>query len=218
MIEAKHIAGVILAGGKSSRMRVTATDLQAVDKCLLDIAGSTMLARVQSRLSRQCGQVILNANGDPARFAEFGLPVVPDPTSGFAGPLAGILAGLNWIADNGDHHTHIATVAGDTPFFPTNFVAELANAVPNDHAIAIAMSDGHRQPVFGLWPANLREPLQEFLDLGETGKVMAFVGQHPSVDVPFEFNKIGGVDLDPFFNVNTPQDLAQAQQLAGTGK
>jgi molybdopterin-guanine dinucleotide biosynthesis protein A len=108
------IAGVILAGGLARRMG-------GGDKALLELAGETLLARVIARLKPQVGEMVLNANGDPARFAEFGLPVVADTVEGFAGPLAGILAGMRWAAAKG--YSHVASAAGDTPFFPADLVA-----------------------------------------------------------------------------------------------
>jgi molybdopterin-guanine dinucleotide biosynthesis protein A len=152
------IAGVILAGGLARRMG-------GGDKALLELAGQTLLARVIARLKPQVGEMVLNANGDPARFAEFGLPVVPDTVEGFAGPLAGILAGMRWAAAKG--YTHVASAAGDTPFFPADLVARLAGAVHSSgHPIALAATNDPQRglsehPTFGLWPVDLADNLEE---------------------------------------------------------
>ncbi len=150
------IAGVILAGGLARRMG-------GGDKALMRLGGETLLARVIARLKPQVGEVVLNANGDPGRFAEFGLPVVADTVEGFAGPLAGILAGMRWAAARG--HTHVASAAGDTPFFPADLVARLTQAVRSGgQPIALAATNDPERglsehPTFGLWPVDLADNL-----------------------------------------------------------
>jgi molybdenum cofactor guanylyltransferase len=147
----------------------------------------------------------INANGDSARFAEFGLPVVADTIPGFAGPLAGLLAGMGW-AEGLPKVTTLATVAGDTPFFPVDLIAKLSQA-PGGH-IVLAASDGRTHPVFGLWPLALRADLESFIQDGGR-RVMDFVALHPASVVDFPAQ--GG--LDPFFNINAPEDLAKAERL-----
>jgi len=155
---------------------------------------------VIDRLRPQVAAMALNANGDPARFAQFGLPVVPDPVDGHAGPLAGVLAGMDWAAGRGA--THVATVAGDTPFFPHDLVTRLmAGAGPA--AIGMAATPDGLQPTFGLWPVALRGDLALALEAG-TRKVAAWADAAGAVPVAFQ-------NADAFFNVNTPDDLAQAQ-------
>ncbi|XWN24983.1 MAG: molybdenum cofactor guanylyltransferase MobA [Roseibium sp.] len=195
-----RVMGCVLAGGQSRRMG-------GGDKSLLDIGGKSMLDVILARLSGQVPEIVLNANGDPERFAQFGLPVVPDPVGEFAGPLAGVLAGLTYA----DHHvpavSHVISVAGDTPFFPTNLVERLCASVPADTpVIALASSSSKLHPVFGLWPVSLKDDLHQWLDTGQSGKVLAFVDRHDSVEVAFELDQATG--LDPFFNANKPDDLA----------
>lgn len=204
---ARQTAGCVLAGGLSRRMG-------GGDKALRMLGGRPMLAHVIDRLRPQVSAMVLNANGDPARFAEFGLPVVCDPIEGFAGPLAGVLAGLRWAQAHAPHARWVASAAADTPFFPTDLVARLAAAA--DHAeptIALAASGGHRHPVFGLWPVALADDLETFLRTEETRKVMAWVARHANVEVGFEAVGAKGLALDPFFNANTPQDMDTAEKL-----
>jgi molybdenum cofactor guanylyltransferase len=194
----RDIAAVVLAGGRSSRMG-------GGDKPLLPLAGRPLLAHLLDRLSPQIARIAINANGNAARFAEFGLPVVPDTTPGFAGPLAGLLAGMGWAAEL-PKVTALATVAGDTPFFPADLIAKLSQA-PAGH-IVLAASAGRSHPVFGLWPLALRADLERFIEDGGR-RVMDFVARHPASVVDFPIQ--GG--LDPFFNINAPEDLAAAERL-----
>src|SRR6185436_2052358 len=143
------VTGVILAGGLSRRMG-------GGDKGLLELAGRPMLAHVVCRLRPQVGAILVNANGDPARFAPLGLPVVPDTVGGFVGPLAGVLAGMRWSAVNAPDARWIVTAAGDAPLLPGDLVAQLAAAVASrPGAIALAQSHGELHPVIGLWPVAL---------------------------------------------------------------
>ncbi|MDB5409048.1 MAG: molybdopterin-guanine dinucleotide biosynthesis protein, partial [Rhodospirillales bacterium] len=147
------IAGILLAGGLSRRMG-------GGDKTLRRLGGQPILARIIARVAPQVQALALNANGDPARFAEYGLPVVPDSVAGFAGPLAGVLAGLDWAAGL-PGVTHVASFATDAPFVPTNLVARMQTAIAHDGAdLACAASGGRTHPVFGLWPVDLREALR----------------------------------------------------------
>ncbi|WP_323035945.1 molybdenum cofactor guanylyltransferase MobA [Pararhodobacter sp.] len=191
----KTIAGVILAGGRATRMG-------GGDKALLPVAGRPMLAHVIARLAPQVTALALNANGDPARFADFGLPVLPDPLPDQPGPLAGVLAGMEWAAAQG--YTHLLTVAGDTPFLPEDLVARLAKA---EFTLAASPDDTGRlrqHPTVGLWPVTLRESLRAALLRGER-KVGRWAAEHGAQSVVFT------AQPDPFFNVNTPDDLTLAE-------
>ncbi len=191
--------GVILAGGQATRMG-------GGDKGLLRLAGRPILTHVADRLEPQVASLALNANGDPARFAGFGLPVIPDSIEGFAGPLAGVLAGLDWAA--GEGADHIVTAAADTPFFPADLVPRLMLAAEeNDKPIALARTTGGRHPTFGLWPVSLREDLRAAL-LEGTRKVVAWTDAHGTAYADFP-----SPGIDPFFNVNTPDDLAEAEAM-----
>jgi molybdopterin-guanine dinucleotide biosynthesis protein A len=200
------IAGIVLAGGRATR-------LGGGDKPLRPLGGRPMLAHILERLGPQVGVVAISANGDPARFAEYGLPVLADDgPSGQAGPLSGILSGMAWAKQEGS--SKVLTVAGDTPFFPRDLAARLAGAVAGkpDH-IAVAASGGHRHPVFALWPVGLEGDLSDFLTKSATFSVAAFLERHETVSVDFPIAAIGGKKVDPFFNVNTPEDLAQAEAI-----
>ncbi len=206
-ISRSEIVGVILAGGQSRRMGGS-------EKSLLDLCGAPLVMHVRNRLAPQVRGIVLNANGDPLRFRDLGLPVVADTIKGFAGPLAGVLAGMRWAAMNHPTAQLLASAAADTPFFPSDLVMQLAGACDQPDAIAIAASAGNRHPVFGLWPIRLADPLEAFLATGDTGKVMAFAGRYPLAQVEFEFSRRDDTELDPFFNVNTPQDLQNARLWA----
>lgn len=209
----KQPLGVILAGGLATRMG-------GGDKALLEIEGQTLLSRVIARLRPQVAEVALNANGDAARFDKYGLPVLPDSIGGFPGPLAGVLAGLDWAANKGADA--IVTVAADTPFFPADLVPQLLLASEGRrHLLAMATTpqDGdaplksggeriNRHPTFGLWPVALRDDLRAALNDG-LRKVVQWTDRHGAGEALFP-----AVPFDPFFNVNTPADLAHAQALA----
>lgn len=193
------VFGVLLAGGQSRRMG-------GGDKSLLLLNDETILSSVISRTRPQVAELALNANGDPERFRAFGLPVLPDGIPGFAGPLAGILAGLDWAAAHGA--THVASFATDAPFLPADLVARLAAAAERGGAeIACAASLGRLHPVFALWPVGLRGDLGRALAEEGLRKVRSWTDRH-SVAVA-EFVEEGGID--PFLNVNTPDDLALAR-------
>src|SRR5262245_16339812 len=155
-----HVTGLLLAGGLSRRMG-------GGDKCLRPLAGKPMLAHVIDRLRPQVGALVLNANGDPARFAPYGLPVVADPIEGFAGPLAGVLAGLQWSAAHLPKARWIASVSTDAPFLPADLVPRFLAAVEGrPETIALAASGGALHPVIGLWPAALAGDLEGALRQG----------------------------------------------------
>ena len=194
--------GVILAGGLSSRMG-------GGDKPLKTVGGQTILARVIARLAPQCDGLILNANGDAARFATFGLNVAPDSIAGFAGPLAGILAGLDWAAAHRPDVTDIISLPADCPFLPADLVDRLeATRRAANVPLSCAGSGGWAHPVIGLWPVAIRETLRAALIDGER-KIDRFT---PTLgiaraDWPMD-------PYDPFFNANAPDDLRDAEALA----
>ncbi|MEM9095508.1 MAG: molybdenum cofactor guanylyltransferase MobA [Pseudomonadota bacterium] len=199
----KKTAGVILAGGLSRRMG-------GGDKSVLDLGGATILSRVRRRLSEQVEDLALNANGDPSRFRALELPVVPDTIDGFAGPLAGVLAGLDWAAEAG--YDKIVTVAADTPFFPSDLVERLTAAAEaeNDAPLACAQTQGRDHPTFGLWSVALREDLRTALAEEGLRKVVLWTERHGCARAEFPMVETTRGPLDPFFNVNTPDDMAEA--------
>ncbi len=206
----EKIIGVLLAGGQSRRMG-------GGDKCLLELAGKPLLAHAIARLRPQTDTLVLNANGDPQRFAAFGLPVVADPVAGFAGPLAGVLAGFDWTRAHAPNARWIVTAATDTPFFPKNLVAKLHDATRGNYpAIALAASRERSHPVFGLWPVALCDDLRQALESG-TRKVLEWTGRHTTMIVEFPQAVIGAATLDPFFNANRHEDLSQAETILGGG-
>lgn len=204
--------GVILAGGQSRRMG-------GGDKGLLEIGGKPMLAHVVCRLRPQVGHLIINANGDPGRFAALNLPVVADTIAGFVGPLAGVLAGMRWSTANAPRARWVVTAAADAPLMPADLVARLMQAVADrPAAIALAQSHGELHPVIGLWPIALADDLEEQLGKGMR-KVLHWTDRHGTVAVPFEPERVCGIDIDPFFNANTPRELDQLRaMLAKTSK
>lgn len=192
---------IILAGGRATRMG-------GGDKCLLDLDGRSLLAAIIERLAPQCGAVALNAHGDAARFASFGLQVVPDTVPGLPGPLAGVLAGMEWAASMGAGA--VVSVAGDTPFLPRDLVRRLGAAGPG-LALAAGRDGGGRvtdHPAFALWPVALRDDLAAYLASGER-RVRGFARGQGAATVVWDAGPV-----DPFFNVNTPGDLEQARTMA----
>jgi molybdopterin-guanine dinucleotide biosynthesis protein A len=195
----ERVLGCILAGGLARRMG-------GGDKGLIRLDGKPILDHVIERLDRQTAAAVINANGDPARFASYGVPVVADPVEGFVGPLAGVLAGMLTARDQG--FPWAVTVATDTPFFPRDLVARLlASAQGND--MACAASGGRRHPVIGLWPARLADDLRKALVDDGIRKVDAWTGRY----------RLGVADwpdapYDPFFNANRPEDVAEAETIA----
>jgi molybdopterin-guanine dinucleotide biosynthesis protein A len=204
--------GLLLAGGQSRRM----SDAFAAgrgDKGLLDLIGKPMLGHVIERLAPQAGRLVINANGDPVRFASFNLPVVPDTIEGYAGPLAGILAGLRWSIVNAPDATHVVSVSTDAPFLPADLVTKLQQGLANaSGSIALGQSAGELHPVIGLWPVALADDLDAALRAG-TRKVLAWTDCHGTVPVEFPFTHLKGRSVDPFFNANTPEELAEARHL-----
>jgi len=196
--------GVILAGGLATRMG-------GGDKGVLQLGTSTLLSHVIDRLTPQVNSIALNVNGDGSRFAHLGFPVIADSIDGFAGPLAGVLAGLDWAAEQGVNS--IVTAAADTPFFPSDLAARLhREAGGMAHPLVIAATPDpkrgtSRHPTFGLWPVALREDLRTAL-LGGVRKVVQWTDSHDGRLAMFPVDQ-----LDPFFNINTPEDLAQAEAM-----
>lgn len=204
-----RILGVVLAGGLATRMG-------GGDKGLLPLGGVTLLDHVIQRLGPQCARLAINANGDPARFSRFGLPVIADTLPDFPGPLAGVLAGLDWAAGEGGDA--IVTAAADTPFLPCDLVARLRDAAA-EKQVPIALSaspdeqgTARRHPTFGLWPVALREDLRAELS-GGLRKIVLWADRHGAVTARFPAEP-----FDPFFNVNTPQDMTRAAMILAGGE
>lgn len=195
------VIGLLLAGGQSRRMG-------GGDKCLRLLGGETILARIIARVRPQVHRLLLNANGDPARFAPYGLPVVADSVEGFAGPLAGVLAGLDWAAANASDRPWVASVPTDAPFLPADLIARLLAATAAGADMACAASGGRSHPVVGLWPVRLRDDLRHALTVQQIRKVDVWTGRYRLATVEFP---IAGID--PFFNTNRPEDLAEAERL-----
>lgn len=197
--------GVILAGGQARRMG-------GGDKGLLELGGRSLLDLVIDRLKPQVNEVVLNANGDPKRFQDLGLPVIADTIPDFAGPLAGVLAGMDWAHQQG--YDRIVTVAADTPFFPRDLVKQFEVCAVDMSAplvLAATQDEGrlYRHPTFGLWPVSLRDDLRQALG-GGLRKVVLWTDAHQGRLAEFATEP-----FDPFFNLNTPEDLEIAQSLIG---
>jgi molybdopterin-guanine dinucleotide biosynthesis protein A len=194
---------VLLAGGLARRMG-------GGDKPMRQIAGRTILDRVIARLAPQCDGLIINANGDPARFTSFGLPVVADSVADFPGPLAGILAALDWVAANRPEASLVLSAAADCPFLPRDLVVRLHQALVEENAqLAVAASDGQSHPVIGLWSVALREELRHSLVVEDIRKIDRWTARYRLATVTWPV-----VPLDPFFNANTVEDIAEADRLA----
>jgi molybdopterin-guanine dinucleotide biosynthesis protein A len=193
---------VLLAGGLSRRMG-------GGDKCLRRLGGSSILARVIERLQPQARRLVINANGDPARFAAFGLPVASDAVADFPGPLAGVLTGMMWARDHAPDVADIVTVPTDGPFVPRDLVARLVAARDAAGADLVqAASGGQAHPVVGLWPVRLADDLRRALVDESIRKVDVWTARHRLVTVEFATDPV-----DPFFNANRPEDLAEAERL-----
>ena len=201
--DAPATPGVLLAGGLARRMG-------GGDKPMRRIGDRTILERAIARLKPQCDGLILNANGDPTRFASFGLPVIADTVADFPGPLAGILAALEWIATNRPDVEFILSAAADCPFLPRDLVARLQRARTEANAqLAVAASDGQSHPVIGLWSVGLREELRHALVVEDVRKIDRWTARYKLATVTWPIKP-----LDPFFNANTVDDIAEAERLA----
>ena len=202
MVETKSIAGVLLAGGLSRRMG-------GGDKSLRPLAGTPILGHVLARVRPQVGPLVLNVNGDPARFEEFGLPMAVDVIAGHAGPLAGILTGMEWAAEHAPDCAWLASFATDAPFLPGDLVARMFGAIADEGAeMACAASNGRSHPVFALWPVALRAALRHALVDEDIRKIDAWTAQYKIATVEF-----AATPYDPFFNANRPEDFAEAERL-----
>jgi molybdopterin-guanine dinucleotide biosynthesis protein A len=201
-------AAIILAGGHSKRMG-------GADKALYSVAGKSLLARVIERIDPQIELLVLSANGDPARFSKFGIPVVPDTVDGI-GPLAGLHAGMRWSEKNLPEARFVASVAADMPFIPADLVARLAEGCGRDeNTVALAASPAGTHPVCGLWPVALADGLERLLKAGDTTTILAFADRFMRLNVPFDDIALpNGETVDPFFNVNTPADAERAEEIA----
>ncbi len=200
------MVGVMLAGGLARRMG-------GGDKGLLELGGRPILDHAIARLAPQVRLSMINANGDPERFARWRLPVAADVVMDNPGPLAGVLTGMDWTFANLPGLPWIVTAPTDAPFLPVDLVARLLAAVESEGAaMACATSGGRRHPVVGLWPVALRNELRQALIFDGTRKVEAWTGRHKVADVDFATDPV-----DPFLNVNTPEDLAQAERALAAG-
>jgi|BarGraIncu00222A_1022003.scaffolds.fasta_scaffold61271_2 molybdopterin-guanine dinucleotide biosynthesis protein A len=195
--------GILLAGGRASRMG-------GGDKGLRRIGGATIFARVIATMAQQCAGLVLNANGDPARFATYGLPVIADSLAGFQGPLAGVLAGLDWVAANRPDLAFAVSAPTDTPFLPSDLVARLQAARFEKGAdIACARSASEAHPVIALWPVAIRGALRHALVDEDLRKVGLFTQRYR-----LAYADWAAAPVDPFFNANEPADLAIAEAIA----
>jgi molybdopterin-guanine dinucleotide biosynthesis protein A len=198
----KDILAVLLAGGQSRRMG-------GGDKCLIELGGKPLLTHVIERTVHQVAGMVISANGDPARFSDFGFPVLADTVEGFAGPLAGILTVLEWAAANRNDCDWVASIPTDSPFLPRDLVARMAAAViAEDANLAGAMSGGRTHPICGLWRVDLAPELRCALVDEDVRKIDAWTARYRLAKVEFSTDP-----LDPFFNINRPEDLAEAERL-----
>ncbi|CAG1010501.1 MAG: molybdenum cofactor guanylyltransferase MobA [Rhizobiaceae bacterium] len=207
MTAATAIAGLVLAGGRSTRMG-------GEDKALLAIGGRRLVDRVLARLAPQVCRVAISANGDPRRFGQLGIPILADPLPGGLGPLAGVLAGLEWAATL-PGVTGLVTVATDTPFLPSDLVDRLAAGRSGEGSLTVAASGDRIHPVDALWPVAAAADLRHYLQAGETYKATRFIEKFGYSAVSFDPVALPGGAVDPFFNINTRDDLATAARLLG---
>lgn len=200
-VTSQRVVGVILAGGLSRRMG-------GGDKCLRLLGGRAILTHVIARARGQVGRLVLNANGDPKRFADFHLPVAADSIADYAGPLAGVLTGMDWARENAPDCPYVASFAADAPFLPRDLVRRMLEAVAHGKAdLVCARSGGQDFPVVGLWPVGLAEELRGALN-GGLRKVDVWTARHRLARIEYPARPV-----DPFFNANTPEDLAEAERL-----
>jgi molybdopterin-guanine dinucleotide biosynthesis protein A len=199
--------GILLAGGLARRMG-------GGDKCLRQLGGRPLLDWLIETARPQVDTLILNANGDPDRFAGFGLPVVADVIDGYAGPLAGVLTGMTWAAENVPEAEWLVSFATDAPFLPADMVARMLDAVAREDAeMACAASGGRTHPVFGLWPVRLKDELQAAMVNEDMRKIDRWTARYDLAEVAFD--EADG--RDPFFNVNRPENLAEAEEALARG-
>jgi molybdopterin-guanine dinucleotide biosynthesis protein A len=202
MSEFEDVVGVIVAGGRGRRMG-------GADKCFVELAGQSLLSRAVGRLCPQVSRLVLSANGDPSRFAAFDLPVLADPIPDFAGPLAGLLAAMEWVHTNAPTTRWIASTSVDTPFLPLDLVAKLKQAQETDRTdLVCAWSNAQIHPVCGLWCVDLAADLRHALLDEGLHRVDAWAGRHRMATVDFP-----AYPIDPFFNINRAEDLVRAEAL-----
>ncbi|GGY66098.1 molybdenum cofactor guanylyltransferase [Cellvibrio zantedeschiae] len=207
MKASESVVGIILAGGLARRMG-------GGDKCLLPLAGKTLLQRTIDRAQPQVTQLLLNANGNSLRFARTRLPVVADVFPNNLGPLAGIHAGFTWMQTKAPAAEWLVSFASDTPFFPANLVEELVKAAKSSPSrLVVATSKLNTHPVFALWHRSLKEEIETQLNSGEAPRLQEWMRNYNPAQVDFEAEQ-----YDPFFNINTPQDLYAAEPLAALVK
>ncbi|MGA9604215.1 MAG: molybdenum cofactor guanylyltransferase MobA [Methyloceanibacter sp.] len=202
---ANTVGSVILAGGRASRMG-------GADKTLLPLAGKPLLTHAIARLAPQVSTMVISANGDLSRLTPFGLPVIADSLAEYSGPLAGLLAGLEWHAEHRPDIRRVASVPTDTPFFPLDLVARFLAEPMQQARPLVARSESGVHPVIGLWPVEIAPDLREALKQGMR-KVGAWAELQSAVEVSFPQSEINGKAVDPFFNINRPEDLAKAEAL-----
>jgi molybdopterin-guanine dinucleotide biosynthesis protein A len=207
MSNSPSVVGIILAGGLAKRMG-------GGDKCLLPLAGKTLLQRTVERAQPQVASLLLNANGNSLRFARTRLPVIPDVYPGNLGPLAGVHAGLSWMQSTNPDAEWLASFASDSPFFPADLVTKLFEAATSQNAqLAVASSKNRTHPIFALWHASLLGKIEQQLQTGDIPRLQDWIKQQKLVEV--EFTAEG---YDPFFNINVPQDLYAAEPLVALVK
>ncbi|MGL5116542.1 MAG: molybdenum cofactor guanylyltransferase MobA [Beijerinckiaceae bacterium] len=196
------ILGVILAGGRATRMG-------GGDKPMRVVGGKPILERVLRRIGPQVERLVINANGDPERFADYELPVLADEIEDFPGPLAGILAGLDYAAEM-TKAGHVLSVAADCPFLPADLAPRLLAVMQLRQArIAVARSGGWAHPTIALWDVSLRHDLRRALTDEDVRKIDLFTARYPVAEAEWP-----NLPLDPFFNANAPEDLAVAEEIA----
>ena len=203
----RRIAGLVLAGGQATR-------LGGGDKPLRMLADTPMISHVITRLAPQVDEMAISANGNPIRFSAYGLPILADSgPAGQVGPLSGVLSGLEWLKRE-TNCDRLLTVAGDTPFFPSDLAHRLSAATEGyPNRVAVSSSGERRHPVFAFWPVSLVDELGLFLAEGKTFKVNAFLEGVDVATVEFLLIPLADSNIDPFFNVNTPEDLAEAERI-----
>ena len=204
-----NVTGVLLAGGRAKRMG-------GGDKGLRALGGRTIMDYIVERVRPQVAVLLLNANGDPGRFSGYGLPVIADVISdesgGFAGPLAGVLTGMEWAAANQPQCSWVVTFACDAPFAPSDLVARFVAAVEEEGAaMACAASRGRAHPVFGLWPVALAAELRQVMSEEDIRKIDRWTARYNLIEVDFAADP-----FDPFFNINAPENLTEAERLLST--
>lgn len=198
---ARALAGVLLAGGLARRMG-------GGDKSLKTLGGLSILERIVAKIRPQVDYLMINANGDASRFASYGLPVRADVVGGHRGPLAGILTGMDWAADEHPECRHVLSFATDAPFLPDDLAERLHRAVEDGADLACAESNGRAHPVFGIWPVGLRDALRRAMVEEDMRTISSWTARYHIRHVSFDVDPV-----DPFFNVNKPDNLIEAEAM-----